>query len=131
MMSYTWPGNIRELKNAVEYSAMMARDGIIDTRCLPLSITLRNGDIEGYFEEDMPQERLDGGIDGMMTASQTGDTGASGTETLAERVSAFEKREIKRAIKLYGNTTEGKKRAAKALGISLSSLYAKLGKERK
>ena len=40
MMSYTWPGNIRELKNAVEYSAMMAQDGIIDTRCLPLSITI-------------------------------------------------------------------------------------------
>ena len=131
MMSYTWPGNIRELKNAVEYSAMMARDGIIDTRCLPLSITLRNGDIEGYYEEDVSQERLGGGeIEGRMTANQTGDTGASGTETLAELVSAFEKREIKRAIKLYGNTTEGKKRAAKALDISLSSLYAKLGKER-
>jgi transcriptional regulator with PAS, ATPase and Fis domain len=101
LLKYPWPGNIRELKNAVEYSAMMARDGIIDTRCLPLSITLRNGDIEEYYEEDVSQERLGGGeIEGRLTANQTGDTGASGTETLAELVSAFEKREIKRAIKL-------------------------------
>ena len=31
-------------------------------------------------------------------------------------------------VRVYGNTTEGKRKAAKELGISLSSLYAKLGK---
>ncbi|MBR2559625.1 MAG: sigma 54-interacting transcriptional regulator, partial [Firmicutes bacterium] len=42
MMNYTWPGNIRELRNTIEYSAMMAQDGIIDRRCLPPSLTLQS-----------------------------------------------------------------------------------------
>jgi transcriptional regulator with PAS, ATPase and Fis domain len=59
----------------------------------------------------------------------TTDINTSGSQTLAELVNSFEKRAIKRAVKLYGNTTEGKRQAAKALGISLSSLYSKLGKK--
>ena len=112
MMNYTWPGNIRELRNTIEYSAMMAQDGIIDRRCLPPSLTLQSAEntaaapAEGIAE---PHEL----------------TGAD----LAEMVSAFEKREIENAVRIYGNTTEGKRAAAKALGISLSSLYAKLGKK--
>lgn len=46
--------------------------------------------------------------------------------TLSERVKEFERQEIKREIEKYGNTVEGKKEAAKQLGISLSSLYQKL-----
>lgn len=37
--------------------------------------------------------------------------------------------QIKEAIKKYGNTTEGKKVAAKNLGISLATLYRRLNKE--
>ncbi|MCR5182322.1 MAG: sigma 54-interacting transcriptional regulator [Clostridia bacterium] len=130
MMSYTWPGNIRELKNAVEYSAMMAKDGIIDTRCLPHSITLRNAAMEDYYEDALLMG--DTGDDDLVSkepTNQTGNAEVLSSETLAELVSSFEKRQIKRAIKLYGNTTEGKRKAAEALGISLSSLYAKLGKK--
>lgn len=125
MMSYTWPGNIRELKNAVEYSAMMARDGIIDVKCLPLSITLRNS-ADGYLGEELITEDMN---TDEYAAMDTADIDPSGSETLAELVNSFEKRAIKRAVKLYGNTTEGKRKAAKALGISLSSLYSKLGKK--
>ena len=125
MMSYTWPGNIRELKNAVEYSAMMARDGIIDVKCLPLSITLRNS-ADGYLGEELITEDMN---TDEYAAMDTADIDTSGSETLAELVNSFEKRAIKRAVKLYGNTTEGKRKAAKALGISLSSLYSKLGKK--
>jgi len=125
MMSYTWPGNIRELKNAVEYSAMMAKNGIIDVRCLPLSITLRNA-ADGYLGEELITE--DTNTD-EYAAMDTTDINTSGSATLAELVNSFEKRAIKRAVKLYGNTTEGKRKAAKALGISLSSLYSKLGKK--
>ena len=38
----------------------------------------------------------------------------------------LERTEIERAISLYGNTTEGKKAAAKKLGIAVSTLYRKL-----
>ncbi len=47
--------------------------------------------------------------------------------TLAQRVRAFEQREIRKALEKYGSSLEGKKKAAAELGISLSSLYNKLG----
>lgn len=45
---------------------------------------------------------------------------------LDERVRQFEKREIEAEIAFYGGGVEGKKQAAKALGISLATLYNKL-----
>lgn len=47
--------------------------------------------------------------------------------TLAQRVRDFEKREIRKSLEKYGSSLEGKKKAAAELGISLSSLYNKLG----
>ena len=46
--------------------------------------------------------------------------------TLKEKVQQFERREIDKALDLYGHDLTGKKEAAKQLGISLSSLYSKL-----
>ena len=49
------------------------------------------------------------------------------SERLSDRVKRFEKEEILRLLKVNGNTLEGKKKTAKELGISLSSLYNKIG----
>lgn len=95
-IKYDWPGNIRELRNCVEFTSLMTPDGIIDIDCLPKSILGQNAETE---ESDLK---------------------------LSQRVKAFERQEILNTIKKYGNTTAGKKAAAKHLGISLSSLYAKL-----
>ena len=38
----------------------------------------------------------------------------------------IERKYIKRAIEIYGDTTEGKKTAAKKLGIGIATLYRKL-----
>ena len=46
---------------------------------------------------------------------------------LYQRVKAFERQEIQRTLERYGNTTQGKRKAAAELGISLASLYNKLG----
>ncbi|MBO4235844.1 MAG: sigma 54-interacting transcriptional regulator [Firmicutes bacterium] len=134
MMSYTWPGNIRELRNIIEYAAMMAVNGVIDASCIPPSILKSIG--EEWSEGD---GHLAGG--GMVAAGGAGDArvdtrsnyigdtmGLGDGATLSDLVKDFEQREIKRAIEKYGDTTEGKREAAKALGISLSSLYAKLSK---
>ncbi|ABW19346.1 sigma-54 interaction domain-containing protein [Alkaliphilus oremlandii] len=48
-------------------------------------------------------------------------------DKLSERVRAFEKREILKELNKYGADTEGKRKAAKKLGISLASLYNKIG----
>lgn len=46
--------------------------------------------------------------------------------TLEERVRQFERQEIEAAVLLHGGGVEGKKKAAKELGISLATLYNKL-----
>jgi two-component system, NtrC family, response regulator len=35
ILSYNWPGNIRELRNVIERSIILAENGIITERCLP------------------------------------------------------------------------------------------------
>ena len=49
-----------------------------------------------------------------------------GGGTLKERVREFEQQEIRRTLLLYDDNLEGKKQAAEALGISLSTLYSKM-----
>ena len=46
--------------------------------------------------------------------------------TLKKRVREFERQEIRRTLLLYDDNLEGKKQAAEALGISLSTLYSKM-----
>lgn len=47
---------------------------------------------------------------------------------LGQRVRAFECAEIQKLLQQYGDTLEGKKKAAAELGISLATLYNKLGR---
>ncbi len=99
LMHYNWPGNVRELENAIEYMInMMNDDGNLNNSTLPDNI------IYGPPAEDSI------------------DHDASPIRTLKD----LERTEIERAISLYGNTTEGKKAAAKKLGIAVSTLYRKL-----
>lgn len=49
-----------------------------------------------------------------------------GGGTLKERVREFERQEIRRTLLVYDDNLEGKKQAAEALGISLSTLYSKM-----
>ncbi|MBN2144282.1 MAG: sigma-54-dependent Fis family transcriptional regulator [Candidatus Aureabacteria bacterium] len=39
LQNYSWPGNIRELENAIEHSSVFSRDGQILPNCLPTIIT--------------------------------------------------------------------------------------------
>lgn len=40
LMRYPWPGNIRELQNAIEYSVVLAENGIITEKQLPKEVQL-------------------------------------------------------------------------------------------
>jgi len=97
LYNYDWPGNIRELKNTIEFAANMMDDYIIKPEHLPKIIQ-----IEGIKKNILKLRPLD------------------------EAIRALEISEIKNALITYGNTVDGKKKAASALGISLATLYNKL-----
>lgn len=97
---YTWPGNVRELENIVQYLISInvdKPDGVIDEDSIPERLVNVNGAMEAPVE-DQP----------------------------IYKVKELEKREIEKAINRFGNSSEGKYLAAKALGISVPTLYRKL-----
>jgi len=96
LMCYHWDGNIRELQNAIEHATAIMSENTIHLDHLPKRIQ------DAYRSYDT-QNR-----------------------TLKERVMEFEREEIEHAIEIYGDTLEGKRKAAEVLGISLANLYKKL-----
>jgi transcriptional regulator with PAS, ATPase and Fis domain len=97
LYNYDWPGNIRELRNTIEFAANMADDFIIKPENLPKLIQT-----EGIKKNIIKLRPLE------------------------EIIKQTEVSEIKKAVLTYGDTVEGKKKAAEALGISLATLYNKL-----
>ncbi|WP_432404404.1 sigma-54 interaction domain-containing protein [Wukongibacter sp. M2B1] len=97
LYNYDWPGNIRELKNTIEFASNMIDEYTIGIEHLPKIIQA-----EGVKKQLVKLKSLE------------------------EIVRDIEINEIKKAILTYGDTVEGKKKAAKALGISLATLYNKI-----
>lgn len=97
---YAWKGNIRELENVVQYMISMSADsptGLMNISSLPAQI-----------------------LESRKQASPVPDYLRK--EDLREMEASL----IKEALNQFGNTTEGKRQAAKKLGISLATLYRKL-----
>lgn len=96
LLSYSWPGNIRELRNVLERALYVKHDSFIAI-------------------QDLPAEFLE--------AKPVSEQSGEGAGTLKRAVEQAEALAIRRAIM----EAKGDKRiAAKRLGISKSSLYAKL-----
>lgn len=94
---YPWPGNVRELENTIEFIVnMMGPDGIIDKDVIPKNILNSEG-----FEKVIDNKDI-------------------------IPLKELEEREIKKALEIYGVTTEDKKKIAKKLGIGIATLYRKI-----
>ena len=101
LMEYNWPGNVRELENVVQYLITLADS---------------SNTIYRYM---LPEKMLKG--ENRPLPRQTPLKHDFAT------LSDMEARYIEKVVAQYGNTTEGKRQAAKALGIGIATLYRKLG----
>ena len=101
LLAYSWPGNIRELQNVLEYAANFCETD-----------TLLPQDLPEYLRWGAEEIRTQRG--GEISVTVTDDAPSVADKRLLELLAQ------------YGETLEGKKKAAAALGISLRTLYRKI-----
>ena len=102
MLSYNWPGNIRELRNTIESMLVMDTDGLLDVDGLPPEIAPLAAD------EDL-------------MADGDGPTGAD--SLIGRPMDEVEKYYIQRALEL---TDGNREESARLLGIGERTLYRKI-----
>ncbi|THB63155.1 MAG: sigma-54-dependent Fis family transcriptional regulator [Spirochaetaceae bacterium] len=101
LLGYSWPGNIRELKNIVERITIMASDG--------------------YADQDLVEACLGGGIQEEQHAVANRYQGMN----LVEARDQFERELIEATLKQHGYNVS---RSAQALGVYPSNLHGKIRK---
>ena len=104
IMAYTWPGNIRELKNVIESAAVIAEDGFIEPAQLPSQIT-------GAFSTDSNSKEISLPVN----------------LPLDERINEIEKSMIIEALRKTGGVQV---RATELLGINQRSLWHRIKKHK-
>ncbi len=98
-MTYHWPGNIRELKGALEYAFVIAEKGLIRRQHLPQKLTMKSGankDVNPFSgpqsinEPDSPKQEL-------VTALRQ----SNGNQTRAARILGVNRVTVWNRIKKY------------------------------
>jgi len=102
IMAYSWPGNIRELKNVIESAAVIAENGFIEPAQLPGSIT-------GAFNTNSNEVSIPANL------------------SLDERINEIEKSIIIEALRKTGGVQV---RATELLGINQRSLWHRIKKHK-
>ncbi|MDX2504573.1 MAG: sigma 54-interacting transcriptional regulator [Gammaproteobacteria bacterium] len=115
LMDYHWPGNIRELQNVIERSAILSRTEIIEIDDALIPIFIEHAQME--------EKHKSNGLAGE-TALQAGDSGKKAYKTLAEN----EKQYITRVLNDLNWLIGGKKGAAEILDIPASTLRSRMKK---
>ncbi|HVB86123.1 MAG TPA: sigma-54 dependent transcriptional regulator [Candidatus Dormibacteraeota bacterium] len=98
LQNYSWPGNIRELRNVIERVMLLAPAGVVDATV------------------------IDRALPHTPASSASASSLDAGTGTLAERVESFERATILAELKRNRNHMTN---TAKALGLERSHLYKK------
>jgi DNA-binding NtrC family response regulator len=112
MLSYDWPGNIRELKNCLERMITLSSDPILRFADLPTSVVY-------HARAANPAEASAAAMAGVRPAARLGSMTPYGVIPLQE----MERRAIRHALQqTNGDRTE----AAQLLGIGRTTLYRKL-----
>ena len=102
LMAYHWPGNVRQLENAVERACVTARDGVIRANNLPPDLVKQEPPGKSAMQVDLARPLPD---------------------QLAELTAAFEERYLRRALK---RTRGHVGKCAKLSGLSRRSITDKI-----
>lgn len=111
LRTYEWPGNVRQLRNAIEYSLVMCRNDEVLTEHLPLEIRPHETNVAP------PEEPEVGIADGRALLAKFG------AGTFQERVSAFEAALIRAAL---DENAWSAKKTIEYLQISRSAFYERM-----
>jgi len=103
LKSYSWPGNIRQLRNEIRRAVLFSREGLVSPEALSLELLEEVAETQHDFEP------------------------ATERSALAERVALTERQTIERMLQDQNNNRAA---TARALGISRVTLYNKLKKFR-
>lgn len=119
LYSYDWPGNIRELRNVIEYMYVMQGD----------TVDLNLSHLPPYLLETPhsdPLEKASGIYTEAKTDNKNKTQPLNTQELLKTQNLTSEYQTIMSVLDKTGITLEGKKKAAEILGISIATLYRKM-----
>jgi transcriptional regulator with GAF, ATPase, and Fis domain len=108
---YGWPGNVREMRNAMEYAAVVARFGVVDRESLPM--TILGSDVAAGVKSDAGASPESAGVS----------PGTPVFRPLAQELLDLERQRMKEALLATGGV---KNRAATLLSMAERTFRLKL-----
>ncbi|MFQ5842578.1 MAG: helix-turn-helix domain-containing protein, partial [Thermodesulfobacteriota bacterium] len=98
MMRYDWPGNIRELENAVERAVLLCREEYISPEDLPVPVQRAEG--EGQARVSVPPGMTLKEVEKEVIVQTLEETGGNRTQTA--RILGISRKTLQNKLKEYG-----------------------------
>jgi len=125
LMNYAWPGNIRQLENAIERAVVLAERETIHVDDLPPEIISTVPEAVAAAPTNRLSTRREPAVTGRLLRSSVVETIVAAPAGLADELDHLERERLSEAlVRAAGNKAE----AARALGIPRSTLFSKLRK---
>ena len=111
LLDYSWPGNIRELQNAIKHSLAMSHNSILTIEDLPVQIL--NGSASGGTSPEQPKPQLESGV-------------KTEKDTLTGLSRQFTETEKGLILNALTRNQGNRSKTAQDLGISRTTLWRKI-----